>query len=35
MVSEMKKAGIREIFGPGTRTETIIQYVLKNLPKRD
>jgi methylmalonyl-CoA mutase C-terminal domain/subunit len=34
-VSELKKAGIKEIFGPGTRTETIIQYVLNNLPKRD
>jgi len=34
-ISDMKKAGIKEIFGPGTRTETIIQYVLNNLPKRD
>ncbi len=34
-VSDMKKAGIKEIFGPGTRTETIIHYVLDNLPKRD
>jgi methylmalonyl-CoA mutase C-terminal domain/subunit len=34
-VAEMKKAGIREVFGPGTRTETIIQYVLNNLPERD
>jgi methylmalonyl-CoA mutase C-terminal domain/subunit len=34
-VSAMKKVGIKEIFGPGTRTETIIQYVLDNLPKRD
>jgi methylmalonyl-CoA mutase C-terminal domain/subunit len=34
-VSDMKKVGIKEIFGPGTRTETIIQYVLDNLPKRD
>jgi methylmalonyl-CoA mutase C-terminal domain/subunit len=34
-ISEMKKAGIKEIFGPGTRTEAIIQYVLDNLPKRN
>jgi methylmalonyl-CoA mutase C-terminal domain/subunit len=34
-ISEMKKAGIKEIFGPGTRTETIIQYVWDNLPKRN
>ena len=33
-VAEMKKLGIREIFGPGTTTETIIQYVKENLPKR-
>jgi methylmalonyl-CoA mutase C-terminal domain/subunit len=33
-VPEMKKLGIKEIFGPGTPTETIIQYVLKNVPKR-
>jgi methylmalonyl-CoA mutase C-terminal domain/subunit len=30
---EMKKLGIREIFGPGTTTETIIQFVLQNIPK--
>ncbi len=33
-VPEMKKLGIKEIFGPGTSTEAIIQYVLKNVPKR-
>jgi methylmalonyl-CoA mutase C-terminal domain/subunit len=33
-VAEMKKLGIREIFGPGTTTETIIRYVKENLPKR-
>jgi methylmalonyl-CoA mutase C-terminal domain/subunit len=32
--SEMKKLGVREIFGPGTTTETIIQYVLKNVHDR-
>jgi len=34
-VSEMKKLGINEIFGPGTTTEEIIQYVMQNLPKKD
>jgi methylmalonyl-CoA mutase C-terminal domain/subunit len=34
-VSDMKKVGIKEIFGPGTRMETITRYVLDNLPKRD
>jgi len=34
-VSEMKKLGIKEIFGPGTTTEEIIRYVIDNLPKRD
>ena len=33
-VPEMEKLGIKEIFGPGTPTEAIIQYVLKNVPKR-
>jgi methylmalonyl-CoA mutase C-terminal domain/subunit len=34
-VSQMKKLGIKEIFGPGTTTEEIIRYVMDNLPKRD
>jgi methylmalonyl-CoA mutase C-terminal domain/subunit len=34
-VSEMKKLGINEIFGPGTTTEEIIKFVMCNLPKRD
>lgn len=33
-VSEMKKLGVREVFGPGTPTDAIIQYVLKNVPER-
>jgi methylmalonyl-CoA mutase C-terminal domain/subunit len=33
-VAEMKKLGIKEIFGPGTTTDTIIRYVLENVPKR-
>jgi methylmalonyl-CoA mutase C-terminal domain/subunit len=34
-VADMKKLGIKEIFGPGTPTEEIIKYVMKNLPKRN
>lgn len=34
-VCEMKNLGIKEIFGPGTTTEEIIQYVKNNLPKRN
>jgi methylmalonyl-CoA mutase C-terminal domain/subunit len=30
-VGEMKKLGVREIFGPGTTTDTIIRYVLENV----
>ena len=33
-VAKMKKLGIKEIFGPGTTTETIIHYVLDHLPRR-
>ncbi len=33
-VLEMKKLGIKEIFGPGTPTETIIQYVQEKIPKK-
>jgi methylmalonyl-CoA mutase C-terminal domain/subunit len=32
-VAEMKKLGIKEIFGPGTTTDTIIRYVLENVRK--
>lgn len=34
-ISQMKKIGIKEIFGPGTTTDAIIQYVRSNLPKRN
>jgi methylmalonyl-CoA mutase C-terminal domain/subunit len=34
-LSEMKKLGIKEIFGPGTTTEEIIQYVTRNLHERE
>jgi methylmalonyl-CoA mutase C-terminal domain/subunit len=33
-MQEMKKLGIKEIFGPGTPTEKIIQFILANLPER-
>jgi methylmalonyl-CoA mutase C-terminal domain/subunit len=33
-VSELKKLGIKDIFGPGTPTETIIQFVFDNITKR-
>jgi len=33
-VPEMKKLGIKEIFGPGTPTDKIIQFVFENVPKR-
>ena len=31
-IPNLKQAGISEIFGPGTSTETIITYIRKNLP---
>jgi methylmalonyl-CoA mutase C-terminal domain/subunit len=33
-VEEMKKTGIKEIFGPGTPTGTIIKYVFDHVEKR-
>ncbi len=33
-VAEMKQLGIKEIFGPGTKTETIVRYVFENLPQK-
>ena len=32
--AEMKKLGIKQIFGPGTTTDTILQYVVDNVRKR-
>jgi methylmalonyl-CoA mutase C-terminal domain/subunit len=32
-VPEMKKLGVKEVFGPGTTTDAIIQYVLENVRK--
>ena len=33
-IPELKKLGIKGVFGPGTPTETIIQFMLENIPKR-
>jgi methylmalonyl-CoA mutase C-terminal domain/subunit len=33
-IPELKKLGIKGIFGPGTSTETIIQFMLENIPQR-
>jgi methylmalonyl-CoA mutase C-terminal domain/subunit len=33
-VAEMKKLGIKEMFGPGTPTDKIVQFVFENVPKR-
>lgn len=33
-VPELKRIGIKEIFGPGTPTEKIIQFVLENVQER-
>jgi methylmalonyl-CoA mutase C-terminal domain/subunit len=33
-VPELKKLGIKEVFGPGTPTDKIIKFVLENLPHR-
>jgi len=33
-IAQMKKLGIKEIFGPGTPTETLVKFVKQNVPKR-
>jgi methylmalonyl-CoA mutase C-terminal domain/subunit len=33
-IPEMKKLGIKGIFGPGTRTDKIVQFIFENVPKR-
>lgn len=33
-ISGLKAIGIAEIFGPGTTTQTIIEYIKGNLPKK-
>jgi len=30
----LKKIGIREVFGPGTPTSTLVEFVKKNAPKK-
>jgi methylmalonyl-CoA mutase C-terminal domain/subunit len=34
-IDELKKLGIKEIFGPGTPTESIVKYVLDHLSERN
>jgi methylmalonyl-CoA mutase C-terminal domain/subunit len=33
-IPEMKKLGIKGIFGPGTRTDKIVQFIFENVPKK-
>ncbi len=33
-VPAMKKLGIKEVFGPGTPTSALVEFVSKNAPKR-
>ena len=33
-VPAIKKLGIKEVFGPGTPTATLVEFVSKNAPKR-
>ena len=33
-VPGLKKIGIAEVFGPGTRTDALVKFVLKNVRKR-
>jgi len=33
-IPELKKLGIKEIFGPGTPTEAIVKFVFDNVPRR-
>ena len=33
-VPEMRKLGVTKIFGPGTPTETLVKFVMENVPKR-
>jgi methylmalonyl-CoA mutase C-terminal domain/subunit len=33
-VPAIKKLGIKEVFGPGTPTTTLVEFVSKNAPKR-
>jgi methylmalonyl-CoA mutase, C-terminal domain len=31
---ELKQVGVTEVFGPGTRTEDIIKFIVENAPER-
>jgi len=33
-ISILKKIGIKEVFGPGTPTSTLVEFVRENAPKR-
>jgi len=33
-IPALKKIGIREVFGPGTTTSTLVEFVRKNAPKK-
>ena len=33
-VPHLKKIGIAEVFGPGTRTDTLVKFILENVRKR-
>jgi len=33
-IPALKKIGIKEVFGPGTTTSTLVKFVTKNAPKR-
>jgi len=33
-VPNLKKIGITKVFGPGTRTETLVKFVLENVHRR-
>ena len=33
-IPHLKKIGITEVFGPGTRTDTLVKFVLENVRKR-
>jgi len=33
-IPALKKIGVKEVFGPGTSTSTLVKFVTKNAPKR-
>jgi len=33
-IPSLKKMGIAEVFGPGTRTQTLVEFILENVQKR-